>query len=325
MRTPGFVDLQVNGYKGVDFSGPELTADRFRAACRGVLNNGTAAFLPTLVTSAENTYRRNLPLMAEIMREDEFAGRLLGFHVEGPFISPETGAVGAHNPAWVRDPDPDMLERMIEWSEGRIRLLTVAAERPGAEEFIRHASGRRICVSLGHQLASGVDLARAQAAGARALTHLGNGIPNLLPRHPNPIWEGLAADGLFMLVIADGHHLSAPVLKAMLRAKGLENSAVVSDASSLAGMPPGRYPSFDGELVLEENGRLHDPKKGYLAGSSYTMLECMNFLHAQKWHDLAALFKLGIDNPLKLIGLDRGRVFMNEILEYDGKAFLPTR
>ncbi len=303
MNFPGFVDLQVNGFRGVNFSGPELTADSFRTVCRGLFSRGTAVFLPTLVTSEEGTYRRNLALIAEIMEEEEFASRLPGFHIEGPFISPKSGAVGAHNPRWVKEPDIALLDRMLEWSKGRIRLLTVAAEVRGAPELIRYAARHGITVSLGHQLPEGEHLKRAVEAGAKALTHLGNGIPNQLPRHPNPIWEGLAEDRLTMMVIADGHHLPPAVLKAMIRAKGIENTVVVSDAASLAGMPPGRYPGGEGELLLEESGRLSDPKIGYLAGSSFIMLGCMNFLFERGWRDPDVLLALGVKNPLRLIGI----------------------
>jgi len=325
MIIPGFVDLQVNGYLGTDFSSPELTADSFRDACRKLLAHGTAIFLPTMVTSPEGTFRRNLPLMAAVMSEPEFAGRMPGFHIEGPFISSEPGAVGAHNPAWVVAPDPGLLDRMVEWSGNRIRLLTVAAEVPGAESLIRHAHGRGITVSLGHHLAGEADLARAAAAGARVLTHLGNGVPNVLPRHPNPIWAGLAEERLAMMVIADGHHLPAGVLKTMIRAKGIEDSIVVSDASSLAGMPPGRYETLGNLAVLEPSGRLHNPEKGCLVGSSYTMLECMNFLARQGWYDLETLVRLGVKNPLALVGLDPSVSRPGPGLEYrEERGFTPA-
>jgi len=325
MVIPGFVDLQVNGYLGTDFSSPELTADSFRAACRKLLVHGTAVFLPTMVTSPEGTFRRNLPLMGRVMNEPEFAGRLPGFHIEGPFISAEPGAVGAHNPVWVVPPDLGLLDRMVEWSGNKIRMLTVAAEVPGMDILIRHASGQGITVALGHHLATGDDLARAADAGAKALTHLGNGVPNILPRHPNPIWAGLATDRLVMMAIGDGHHLSAPVLRAMLRAKGINRSVVVSDASSLAGMPPGRYETLGNLAVLEPNGLLHNPEKGCLVGSSYTMLECMNFLARQGWYDLDTLEQLGAQNALELIGLDPSGPRPGPGLEYvEGKGFTPA-
>ena len=213
MRTalPGFVDLQVNGFRGVDFSGPALSADAFARACRDLLARGTAAFLPTMITSTLDTYRRNLPLIADAICRAEFRGRLLGIHLEGPFISAEPGAVGVHDPSLVRPPDARLFDELQDLAGGCVRLLTIAAELPGAADLARHAAARGVAVSLGHQMAGELEIKRLTSAGASALTHLGNGVPNVLPRHDNPIWAGLAADGLSAMIIADGHHLPAPV------------------------------------------------------------------------------------------------------------------
>ncbi|MCD6285400.1 MAG: hypothetical protein J7M39_05750, partial [Anaerolineae bacterium] len=202
----GFVDLQVNGFVGIEFADPALTRAGIETAFRAVLARGTAAFLPTLITSPLETYRRNIPLLVEAMRSDEFKGRVLGLHLEGPFISSQPGAVGAHDPAYVRLPDVAMLEELLGLGQGQVRLLTVAAEVPGVESLIRFARSRGVTVSIGHSLFSSADLRRAHAAGARALTHLGNGLPNQLPRHPNPMWDGLADDGFTAMIITDGHH-----------------------------------------------------------------------------------------------------------------------
>ncbi|HOU14774.1 MAG TPA: N-acetylglucosamine-6-phosphate deacetylase [Anaerolineae bacterium] len=302
MRLPtGFVDLQVNGFLGVDFSSPALTEEDFVLACRALLAQGTAAFLPTVITSTLDTYARNLPMMAEVMAREEFQGRLLGFHLEGPFISRVPGAVGAHNPAYVRDPDVALLEQLLNWAGGRVRLLTLAAELPGAEDLARCAVERGVAVSIGHSLFTTADLDRMADAGATALTHLGNGLPNMLPRHDNPLWVGLAHDAYTAMLIADGHHLPASVIKGAARAKGADKLIVVSDASPVAGLPPGRYRFLDNDAILEPSGRFHNPEKQCLVGSSATMAQCMAHLASLGELTEAELVRVGRINPLGLI------------------------
>jgi len=321
MRVPGPIDLQVNGFLGIDFSSPDLSEESFAKACRELLRQGTAAFTPTLITSPPDVYSHNLPLIARVMEQPEFRGRLLGLHLEGPFISPEPGAVGIHNPKWVLKPTIPFLDQLIEWAEEKVKLLTIAADAEGAEELTRYAVSRGITVSLGHQMASEDQLDRLARAGASALTHLGNAVPNLLHRHHNPIWAGLAADNLDAMIITDGHHLPPSVLKTIIRAKGVSRVSVVSDSSPIAGLPPGRYRLWDSDVVLEESGLLHDPQKGYLAGSSATMLKCMNYLASLNLLELDELLKLGFYNPLRLIKVDPESIKPDSSLNFDEGRF----
>ena len=305
---PGFVDLQVNGFVGFEFSDKALTRPAIETVFRAVLARGTAAFLPTLTTRPLETYRRNIPLLVDVMRSGEFRGRALGLHLEGPFISSQPGAVGAHDPAYVRPPDVAVLEELLSLGQGQVRLLTVAAEVPGVEALIRLARSRGVTVSIGHSLFSSADLTRVHAAGARALTHLGNGLPNLLPRHPNPMWDGLADDGFTVMIIADGHHLPASVVKTMARAKGAAGLIVVSDCVSVAGLPPGEYDVLGNHAVLEPSGRFYNPEKQCLVGSSATMTACMNFLASLDVFGFDDLVTVGFHNPLRLLGLTPGDI-----------------
>lgn len=299
---PGFVDLQVNGFVGVDFSGPDLTEESFRHACHTLLERGTAAFLPTVITSAPELTRRNLERMASILKKDAMLARHIpGFHLEGPFISREPGAVGAHDPAAVRPPDCAYFDRLCQWAGGRIRLLTIAAETSGAEVLARHAAARDIIVSCGHQLADAATLARLVEAGASALTHLGNGCPNQVHRHDNPLLTGLAEERLRILFIPDGHHLPTHVLKVFARAAGARRLIATSDASPAAGLPPGTYNVLGNLAVLEPDGRLHNPEKQCLVGSSATLIACMNVLHRLNLFTLEELLQIGFRNPLSLI------------------------
>lgn len=304
MDVPGFVDLQVNGYKGIDFSSPDLTEEEFVFACRDLLQQGTVAFLPTIITSSRNTFKRNLRLMAGAM-DGSLSEYLPGIHVEGPFISAEEGAKGAHNPEWVRKPDINFLDKLYEWSEGKIKLLTIAGEVEGAADLCKYATTKLgITVSLGHQLATEKDLEQCVSTGASALTHLGNGIPKLLPRHDNPLWAGIANDNLSAMVISDGHHLPSSILKTIIRTKGISNVIVVSDASPIAGLPPGKYNTLGNDVILEASGHLYNPETGYLVGSSSTMLDCMNYLLSLDFLSVEDLLKMGFYNPLQLINVD---------------------
>lgn len=303
MSGRGFVDLQVNGWHGVDFSAPDLSEAAAVTALRGLLADGTAVLLPTLITSPMAVYERNLPLLTALMARAEFAPHLPGLHLEGPFLSPLPGAAGAHNPAWMQAAEPAVLDRLQLLARGRIRLLTVAAEIPGAPALIRHARTLGITVSLGHSLAGFAATAAAQAAGAQALTHLGNGIPHQIERHQNPLFAGLAADGLMAMLIGDGHHLPWELLRLLLRCKGVGRSILVSDASPLAGLPPGTYPCLGATAVIAPDGRLANPATGYLMGSSATIRQVVNASRTALALDDATIHALAVANPLRLLGL----------------------
>jgi N-acetylglucosamine-6-phosphate deacetylase len=320
MKIPALIDLQVNGYKGVSFSDMDLTEEAFAAACMEILTETTSAFLATVITSSEEVYRRNLPLMAKVMGRKEFGGRLLGIHLEGPFISAAEGARGAHDIQWVRVANVELLRRMFEWAQGRVRLITVAAELEGIEPLIEYAAGAGAAVSLGHQMAGCDATGRAAAAGARALTHLGNGTPAMLGRHANPIWSGLAHDGLSAMIITDGHHLPAALIRTFIRAKGVERIIVTSDVSPIAGLPAGRYETLGNAVVLDGGGRLYNPQTGYMVGSSATMIDCMNYLAGLRLLSAEELVRVGFANPLALIGCDAGAVRPVRDVLYDEAA-----
>jgi N-acetylglucosamine-6-phosphate deacetylase len=304
MNIPGYIDLQVNGLKGVDFSSPALTGDAFTFACAELRKNQTIGFLPTIITAPDDLLARNLSLMTAALRHADVARSVLGFHLEGPFISSADGARGAHNIDWVRAPDLAWLERCQAWADGRLRMITVAADVPGITDVIRAARQMGIVVSLGHQLANAAQLNAAAAAGATALTHLGNGLPHQIHRFDNPLWPALAHDGLTAMIIADGQHLPASLIKVILRAKGVARVVLTSDASPLALMPPGNYTALGNPVTIDTHGRLYNPETGYLVGSSATLCECVQWLRAQQLLTEAELEQVAYHNPLRLIGLE---------------------
>jgi N-acetylglucosamine-6-phosphate deacetylase len=301
---PGFVDLQVNGFRGVDFSSERLTAEAVESVSRALIECGVIAYCPTVVSASRGAYARALPLLAKACERRDGGARILGIHLEGPFISPNDGPRGVHPPEHVRPPSIEFFEWMRELADDRIALLTVAPEEEGAVDLIGHvaASGRTV-VSLGHHAADAETIRRAVDAGARACTHVGNGLADMIHRHLNPLWPILAEDRLTGLFISDGHHLPPEFLRVALRAKGVERFIVTSDMSHPAGMAPGAYTFQGARVVLEENGRLHREGAYQLAGSASTMLPCMNVMASLGELDEDGLRRVGCQNALDLLGV----------------------
>ncbi len=303
MSIPGYVDIQINGYHNVDFSDPNLTEEMFLRTADRIFQSGTCVFLPTVITGTKELYLRNIRLMHDAVAARGLEKQIPGVHFEGPFLSDQPGAVGCHNPACIRKPDCGLFDEIMDHTGGFIKLMTIAAENEGAEELIRHAVSRGVIVGCGHQLANYEQLQRAEKAGARTLTHLGNGIPNMINRHKNPIWSGLACDNLIATIITDGHHLPPELIKCILRMKGADHVIVVSDASPVAGLPPGRYHMLGNDAILEETGLFHNPEKGCLVGSSASMSDCMKYLASLNLLTQDELEKVGYYNAMKLLQL----------------------
>jgi N-acetylglucosamine-6-phosphate deacetylase len=303
---PGWVDLQVNGFAGIDFSAPGLTVEAVQRVAEELASRGTAAFCPTVITSPIEVYEQNLPVLAEAASRSGSGAIILGIHLEGPFISREDGARGAHSRDSVQLPNVDLFRRLDDLAGGRVVLLTLAPELPGAPDVITAATELGVTVSLGHHLASETEISRACDCGARAVTHFGNGIPNLLPRHPNPLWSQLAEPRLTLMLITDGHHVPASLIRVAFQCRGVERTVVVSDAAPVAGLPPGRYRTLGQEVELEPSGRLWNPVGKHLVGSSASMRECMAFLQSLGLTDDAGRQKVGRENALALIRRGQG-------------------
>ena len=263
VELPGLFDLQVNGFAGVDFGDPALTTERVLEAVAALGKTGVTRLLPTLITSSLETF---CACARTIARTSHPA--IAGIHMEGPYLSPEDGPRGAHPRAFVRDADVDDFRRRQEAADGRIRLLTVAPESPGVLPVIEHAVRSGVRVAIGHTGATPAQIADAVKVGATLSTHLGNGCAQVLPRHPNVIWEQLADDRLVASFIVDGHHLPPATVKAMIRAKTPGRSILVTDAIAAAGMAPGRYTLGGQEVELSPTGRVAAPGAPNLAGSA---------------------------------------------------------
>lgn len=254
---PGFVDLQVNGYAGREFSSAELTVDDVAEVARRMDSFGVTRFFPTVTTNSFAVLEHALRTLAAACRErPEVARRVLGFHLEGPFISPIDGPRGAHPLVHCRPPDWEEFSKLQDAAQGQIRLVTLAAEYAAAPAFIRQAVASGVVVALGHTAANSEQIKAAVDAGASLSTHLGNGCHRELPRHPNYLWDQLADDRLTATLIVDGHHLPREVVQSFVRAKTAQRCILVSDLSGWAGCPPGKYGTGLGEIEILEDGRL---------------------------------------------------------------------
>ena len=296
-----YVDLQVNGYKNVNFSSPELTEDAFLFACRELVASGTDVFLPTIITSPLQAYEHNLPLIAGMIQTSELRPHIPGIHLEGPFLANDPQTLGAHRAEFVLDPQPQMLDFLYKLAGESLKMITVSANVPGMNILVKHAVEYGIAISLGHHMATDYELRHMVEAGATCLTHLGNGIPRLLDRHHNPVWAGLANDDLYAMIITDGHHIPASFIKTVIRTKGVSRTIVTSDCAPVSGMPPGVYNNLGHDAVLQKDGKLFNPETGYLEGSSSTMSDCMSYLKSLNILNDEELAKVGRENPLEVI------------------------
>ncbi len=301
---PGLIDVQVNGFRGHNLNGANPTAADVIMMVRSLWSAGVTLCCPTITTGSFERMRASLAAVARAVEEDPAVRHGVAVvHMEGPYISPEDGPRGAHPKAHVRPPDWDEFQRLQEASGGRIGIVTLAPEAPGAIPFVERAVAAGVTVALGHHGASAERIDAAVKAGASLCTHLGNGAHAQLPRHPNYVWEQLANDALRAGIIVDGHHLPPAVVKCFVRAKGLERLVMVSDAVHVAGLPPGRYEFLDHAVEIAPSGRVSLAGTPYLAGSSLSLYQALGNVVAFAGIPLREAVDLATANPARLLGL----------------------
>jgi N-acetylglucosamine-6-phosphate deacetylase len=265
---PGFVDLQVNGYFGVEFMAAE--ADGWATVVSRLPETGTTAFLPTFITAPPGALGAALRAAAAIIPAlPGRAARVLGVHAEGPFISP--ARKGAHNEAWITDPTPAAVEGLLEAGQGVLRLVTLAPERDGALSAITRLAEAGVLVSVGHSDATARQVAEAASRGARMVTHLFNAQRPLHHREPGVVGQALTDPRLTSGLVTDMRHV-APQVCALAFAAAPGRICAVTDAAACAGMPPGRY-VLGGEPIELPPGEGEPPVRadGTLAGSALRM------------------------------------------------------
>jgi len=306
MLTSGFIDLQVNGYGGVDFNQDDLTAEQLHAACLRLREGGTDTILATIITEHLEKMAARIARIVELRQHDPLAAKLIGgIHVEGPFINPADGYRGAHPADAVRSANVDDMKRLLDAGAGLVRIVTLAPERDPGLATTRMLARQGIVVAAGHCDSTLDELLAAIDAGLSMFTHLGNGCPMRMHRHDNIIQRALSlADRLRISFIADGAHVPFFALRNYLRAAGIDRCIIVSDAVAPAGLGPGRYNLGRWDLHIGEDLVARAPDRSHLIGSAITMRQAAHNLSTSLGlsdSDVDVLCRL---NPRRLLGED---------------------
>lgn len=299
----GFVDLQVNGYGGVDFNSDQLNADELHKVCARLKSEGVAGILVTVITDGIELMAGRLRRLVALREADALVEEVVwGIHIEGPFIFEQPGYVGAHPRSAVRPACPEAMRELLDAAGGLTRIVTLAPERDPQMVVTRMLVNEGVCVSAGHCNPTLEQLDEAIDAGLSMFTHLGNGCPLELPRHDNIIQRILSrAHQLWICFIADGIHVPWSALANYLKIAGLERTVVVTDAISAAGLGPGRYRLGDQEVIVDEAGATWSADKSHLAGSSVTMPQIETNLREQLGISEEEVAMLTVRNPRQAI------------------------
>jgi N-acetylglucosamine-6-phosphate deacetylase len=301
---PGLIDLQINGFMGVDFSDPNLSPEAIKKATNELRKVGVTTFLPTVITNDQNSLLNSFALLSVIFKDADLSKSIPGFHLEGPYISPKQGFRGVHLEKYIRNPAWNELTELQKAAQNGIKLITLAPESEGAISFIETSVKYGIKVALGHHNGSTEQINEAVAAGASLSTHLGNGCANMIDRHKNPLWPQLANDKLSATIIADGFHLNQEELQCFYKMKGQENTILVSDALDLAGMPPGEYIRDGKKILLTENVAKY-PAENVLAGAASPIDLCITNIMKATNCGLKNAINMATKNPAQAMGFDK--------------------
>lgn len=298
---PGFIDIQVNGFSGIDFNQPNFQGDDLVDACRNLLRTGVTVFCPTLISADYDRLARNITEIRQACEKYPLVrSMVLGIHLEGPYINPGDGPRGAHPKAYACHPDWTKFERLLELGQGLVRMVTLAPELPGSLRFIKKAYQNGLVVGIGHCAPEPEVVDQAVAAGAVISTHLGNGTHQLLDRHKNYFQKQLAHDGLLASIICDGIHLPDYFVKNVVRAKGRAKVVLITDATAASYAPPGRYSLGDLAVEADDDGALRLAGTPYLTGSTLTMERAIGKCADFAGIPLASTIAMATANPAKL-------------------------
>ena len=300
--SPGVFDIQVNGYKGNDYSLEDFSEEHLRNIITNLAASGTTQHIPTIISSPQERILKNLETISKaINTSSDIKEAIPGIHIEGPFISSEEGPRGCHDPSFIREPDFEEFMQWQEAAEGRIVMVTIAPEREGSMDFIKKVARTGVKIAIGHTGATPEIIKEAIEAGVQFSTHLGNGSYLILPKVSNYIWEQLASDELFAGIICDGFHLPSSAVKVFARAKSLERLILTSDVALAGGLNPGIYKWGNMEVEVFKDGHLGLAGTGILAGAGHLLdWDIAHFIRFTG-NNLANTIPLCTINPLKII------------------------
>lgn len=300
---PAYVDLQINGFVGVDFNCPTTSESDIERAASALRAIGVETALPTVITASPDVMTQCLENLCDaIERSSNVAAVFKGIHIEGPFLSREPGYIGAHPVAYASNADKGLLKELLLASRGLAKIVTLAPEVDLKGELTELCKEQGAVVAAGHTDASVRDLERCVAAGLSMFTHLGNGCPRLMDRHDNIIYRALRfSDQLKYSLIADGFHCPQTIFENLLKWVPLENLLVVSDAISAAGLGPGTYPLGERTVKIGEDGAARDASGEHFVGSASSMADADSWLKETLGLNAGLRRQLLQQNPASLI------------------------
>ncbi|MDF1824377.1 MAG: N-acetylglucosamine-6-phosphate deacetylase [Verrucomicrobiales bacterium] len=300
-----YFDLQVNGYAGVDFCSDSLCLEDCRRACEALRADGIGGFLATLITDSVSSLEAKLGRLVRFREEDDLVSEMIhGFHVEGPFISPVEGYVGAHPAKEVVPATIEEARRLVEAGRGMIKLVTLAPECDEKAATTSFLTAMGVTVSAGHCNPDLDTLERSIDAGLSMVTHLGNGCPVHLPRHDNFIQRALSlSDRLWLCFIPDGAHVPWFVLENYFNLIGLDRAIVTTDAIAAAGLGAGTYELSGAPVIVDEKGVARRPGSSNLAGSTVRGFEVADHLERELGFSAEELKRVFFENPKKALGI----------------------
>lgn len=302
--SPGFLDIQINGYQGKNYS-DSLSLSQIEELTKNISLSGTTRHLPTIITNSEDNILASIKAIVEARKVSPLLEYALPFiHIEGPFISLDEGARGVHDPSHIRGADFEEFLRWQDAAEGLIKIVTLSPEDEKSLDFIRKISNVGVIAAIGHTNASVEMIDKAIEAGARLSTHLGNGCPAYIPRLQNFLWKQLSDGRLRASIIADGFHLPPYVLKSFTQSKGAEKTILISDAAALAGSEPGLYKWGNMDIEIFEDGHMGLHNTSNLAGASSLLNRCIAHLMDSSDLTLEECVRCATVNPWNLLNLD---------------------